>query len=311
MEENRVLILKEKINSEGKLLSKLRRIEKDIHLQEDRLRDLERILKKEKRDVEDLESGSLSSILYSLLGKKDEKIEKEQYEYMMAKAKNDECFNMIEFLKSDKNKVRRDLDEINNLKIEYEKIIEENKEKILSKDSKEKRELESIQNEIGSIKYELKEIREAINAGNILLSSMEELIKSLDSASGWGVVDMIGGGFVSTAVKHSKINEAKDHAYDIKSYANKFKRELMDVGSDLDFNINMDGFTTFADYFFDNFFVDWCVQNKIKSSLNDAQKGYDMVEDMISRLENKLLSRESTIKGLESIYFKMLEEYNK
>ncbi|WP_032123067.1 hypothetical protein [Clostridium amazonitimonense] len=310
MEGNRILILKEKINSEGKLLAKLKRAEDDIKLQEDKLRGLERILQKEKKDVENLEKGGLASFLYSLMGKKDEKIEKEQYEYMMAKAKYDECSNMLEFLKSDKNKIRRDLREIDNCKIEYEKIIEENKEKILSKGSKERMELESIQNEIGSSRGELKEIREAISAGDSLLSSMSRLIENLDSASGWGVIDMVGGGFISTAAKHSKINEAKDCAYDIKRYANKFKRELMDVGSDLDFNIDIGGFTTFADYFFDNFFVDWCVQNKINNALNDAKDGYDMVEDMINKLENKRSSSESTIKGLESRYFKILEDYN-
>ena len=51
-----------------------------------------------------------------------------------------------------------------------------------------------------------KEKREAIEAGQRALSSLRIAKENLNSAKNWGLVDMFGGGFFSTMLKHSKIH---------------------------------------------------------------------------------------------------------
>ena len=53
------------------------------------------------------------------------------------------------------------------------------------------------------------EIREAIDAGERALRSLREAKSSLDSARGWGIVDIIGGRGLSGLIKHVKIGDAK------------------------------------------------------------------------------------------------------
>lgn len=54
-----------------------------------------------------------------------------------------------------------------------------------------------------------KEKREAIEAGQRALSSLRTAKENLNSAKNWGLVDMFGGGFFSTMLKHSKMDQAR------------------------------------------------------------------------------------------------------
>ena len=56
-----------------------------------------------------------------------------------------------------------------------------------------------------------KEKREAIEAGQRALSSLRTAKENLNSAKNWGLVDMFGGGFFSTMLKHSKMDQARQN----------------------------------------------------------------------------------------------------
>lgn len=123
-----------------------------------------------------------------------------------------------------------------------------------------------------------KEKQEAIEAGQRALNSLRTARENLNSAKNWGVVDMLGGGFLTTVVKRSKMDQAKHKMDQAKFALRNFSKELNDVNMACNLNINTDDFLSFADYFFDGFFVDWMVQERI----NDAKR---QVEEAIRRTE--------------------------
>ena len=123
-----------------------------------------------------------------------------------------------------------------------------------------------------------KEKQEAIEAGQRALNSLRTARENLNSAKNWGVVDMLGGGFLTTMVKRSKMDQAKHNMDQAKFALRNFSKELNDVNMACNLNINTDDFLSFADYFFDGFFVDWMVQERI----NDAKR---QVEEAIRRTE--------------------------
>ena len=51
-----------------------------------------------------------------------------------------------------------------------------------------------------------REIQEAIDAADNALDHLERAKRMLSSASGWGLFDTLGGGFISGLIKHSKIS---------------------------------------------------------------------------------------------------------
>ena len=94
-----------------------------------------------------------------------------------------------------------------------------------------------------------KEKREAIEAGRRALNSLQAAKENLNSAKNWGLVDMFGGGFFTTMLKHSRIDQAKRNMEQAKYDLRNFSRELNDVNMVCNLNIDTGDFLSFADYF--------------------------------------------------------------
>ena len=76
---------------------------------------------------------------------------------------------------------------------------------------------------------ERREINEAVVAGERALESLRTAKSKLDSARAWGIYDMLGGGFLSSMIKHGQIGKANEWMeqanYDLRNFAT----ELRDV----------------------------------------------------------------------------------
>ena len=129
-----------------------------------------------------------------------------------------------------------------------------------------------------------KEIQEAIDAADRALYCLEQARKSLGSAKGWGLYDMIAGGFFSTMFKHSSMKKAEGHLKDARTALREFNRELDDVDEMIDFSYNKTDILTFADYFADSFLVDFLMQGRIK----DAVRNVDDTIQKVTLIRNKL-----------------------
>lgn len=135
---------------------------------------------------------------------------------------------------------------------------------------------------------EERELREAIAAGQEVLFRLDAVSKSLDSASNWGIWDMLGGGMFVTWAKHSRLNDAREQARRAQEACRVFARELKDVQIQLDVNLELDGFLTFADYFFDGFFADVMVQSRIGSMRDDIRRQRSYIERVLQTLQSRL-----------------------
>lgn len=129
-----------------------------------------------------------------------------------------------------------------------------------------------------------REIAEAIEAGERSLRSLNEAKKYLDSASNWGVVDMIGGNFLSGLMKHSKIDNAKQALQQAKEDLTSFENELKDVQGLRNVNIDIGDFLTFADFFFDGLIADVMVQSKISEARRQVNEAIPRVQNAVEKL---------------------------
>lgn len=123
-----------------------------------------------------------------------------------------------------------------------------------------------------------KDIREAVRAGEDARNCLKQAKKCLDSAGNWGIVDLLGGGIITTWMKRSRMNEADELVQQARGALKRFQKELMFVENIPEFRIKTGDFLTFADYFFDGIVADWLVQSKI----NDARQ---QVEDAIEKVD--------------------------
>lgn len=138
------------------------------------------------------------------------------------------------------------------------------------------------------VNSEQRELREAIAAGEEVLYHLGAVSKSLDSASNWGIWDMLGGGLFVTWAKHSRLNDAKEQVRKAEVACRVFARELKDVQMQLDANLELDGFLKFADFFFDGFFADIMVQSRIGSMRDDVRRQRAYIERTLQTLRSRL-----------------------
>ena len=130
-----------------------------------------------------------------------------------------------------------------------------------------------------------KEYREALDAGNRALQSLQSAKSSLDSAENWGILDMLGGGLLSGLMKRSKIEDAQElmdlACRDLQS----FSKELGDIRSSGQLNIELNDFIGYADILWDSFLTDWVMQDRISHTREQLEEVIDRVEQILRRMK--------------------------
>lgn len=132
------------------------------------------------------------------------------------------------------------------------------------------------------------EMKEAMDAGERALSSLRSAQEKLNSASNWGLLDMFGGGFFSTIIKRSKMDDAQRLMEAAKSDLRCFQRELQDVNIPLDLRMEVGSFLSFADFFFDGFLADYLVQSKISEAKAQVSDAIFKIEQILMELKRRM-----------------------
>lgn len=131
-----------------------------------------------------------------------------------------------------------------------------------------------------------REIQEAIEAADVALEHLERARRCLSSASGWGLLDTFGGGFISGLIKHSKMNDAEEEIDLAKQALARFSKELRDVDGYSSVHIN--GFLTFGDLFCDGFLMDVIVQSQIGKAKRECENAIEQVTNIRNDLQRML-----------------------
>lgn len=132
------------------------------------------------------------------------------------------------------------------------------------------------------------EVNEAIAAGEQALASLYMAQERLNNARSWGIFDMLGGGFFTGMIKHSNMREASAYMEDAKRALQVFERELRDVSVVGDLSIEIGGFLTFADFFFDGFVADYLVQSKIADAREQVSEAIRRTESLMRELRQQV-----------------------
>ena len=94
---------------------------------------------------------------------------------------------------------------------------------------------------------------------------------------------MFGGGGLSGLIKHAEISKATQSLERVKSDLRLFQKELRDVDA---IRIDIGGFLTFADFFFDGIIADWLVQSKIQEARRQVADAINQVEWILGSLRS-------------------------
>lgn len=261
----------------------------ELHRQKDELKESIRELgyqkDKEQSDIDRLEKGGLSSFLHQIMGRREEKLDKERQEAYAAAVKYETAVGQLEAVNKDIRDLEKMISETGNIELQLEAALRERKEWLKTHSEDKGARILEKEERIAWLHNQQREIEEAINVGSRAVRLAEQINRELDSAHGWGVYDMVGGGLLADMVKHSHLDTAQEQINSLQSELRNFKKELADVSMNEQMRVQVDGFLKFADFFWDGLFTDILVLDRIKKSQNQMQTCLISLNRAMSRLE--------------------------
>ena len=267
-----------------KQMADLESRKKQLEVREAQLRE---IREREQGEVEQLEGRSLSKFFLLITGKLEDQLTQERREAAEAAVRHDALVRELEDVKASISDIRRELNgKLYSVEMVYERTLREKKEAMLASGDPLAQRLIELEEQIGNLGIQKKELQEAIDAGKYALRIAASIQSSLSSAENWGTWDMVGGGgMISHMAKHSHLDEAQGKVESLQKALGRFRTELADVKIAANLTVNIEGFARFADYFFDGLFVDWAVQDRIRNASGQVYEVRRKVELALEKLE--------------------------
>ena len=261
---------------------------------------LKKTLEKENLDVEKISKTSITSLFHTILGNREQQMEKEYQEALAAKLKLDQCQYEVQGIQSRISQLNQERMEYSDCEQRYSTLLQKKHDMLLLQHGKRAEEIVTLERNILSCHSNRKEIDEAECAGNDVLRGIQRITDSLNKAENWGTWDLLGGGLISDLQKHSHIDNAQAEAANVGILLSRFHSELADVKITSNLNIEIDGFSKFADFFFDGLIADWVVQSKIHDSQASVEQLERQVHSVLSRLAEIKRQNSETEKKLHS-----------
>jgi hypothetical protein len=266
---------------------------------------------KEDADVKRLEGISLTGLFYDILGSKEEQLQKERQEALAAELKYGEAVRRRTALLAELEQARREAAPLTGAAAERETLLKEKEAAISGSAGEGARELFRLGEREQQLRWNLQQLHEARSAGHLADAALARVIDHLESAGNWGTWDMLGGGLIATAAKHSRIDDARSAAYDAQAALSTFRRELKDIAADVYVDkIAIDGFSKFADFFFDGLIADWVVQNRINNSLESVRSSRNQVAGLLQNLDRQIQQTGADLEALQGERARFIERYH-
>ena len=299
-ELNQQLIdIRERLALRDRLRRDLEAAQRSLKKEQQELAELTRRFHKEDTDVRRLEENSLVSLLYSIIGDKEARLDQERQEYLAAKLKYDNRQRGVASLERDLERLRARLDALGpGLDQRYADLLESKQQVLLEQGGPAAERLTDLAEEQALAHSAEREVNEAIQAGEAAESGLRQAVDALESAQSWGTWDLLGGGIISSAIKQSRLDEAHEAVQAVQPLLQRFERELSDVDSAAGLSIESGGLTAFVDIFMDSLLFDLLVQSRINELLDAARGMVGRIEELLRRLEQQ---RESARQRLQSI----------
>jgi len=253
---------------------------------------------REQRDVDRLERVSLSSLWSSLRGSKEEDMDREKAEEYAARMKLQEAERQLEEIRGEILNRLEQIQADEGFEAMYEQVIKEKEAEYRAKNPILAEKLSDLEQQEMGLVSRRKELREAVTAGSRALEQINAALWKLSDAEGWSSWDMFGGGLLTDMMKYSSMDEAQKLMESVQSNLRRYQAELADVAQTAIFDLQPGSMLQMADIFFDNFFTDWAVRDRIQ------QSGYQLegVKDQVNRIQYGLERElDETERGLEAI----------
>lgn len=265
-------------------------------------------LKKETSDVRRLERLSLSRIAAEVLGNLPERRAKEESERLAAEAKFEAARQSLLSAEAALENLQKRRAELGDVEAAYQAALNERAAELESMGGEIGQRLRELEEARGRLRARVKELDEALETGRVAAESLNQVEAELASASNWGTWDMLGGGFIATMAKRQHMDRAQELVEQAQQALASFNRELGDVSQSIRETLDLGAFMGFADFFFDNIFVDMAVQNRIHQALERVRQHLSTVQEVMDRVEKEKVETQDRLAKLDAERARLVQQ---
>ncbi len=277
------------------LQQQLKAVNRNIGTMESKLPGLEQSVRDEQADVDRMESGGISSFVYSILGRQEEKLEKERWEAKQAQEQYQAALNTLQELNRQRESIVDSIAQMEELRRNYQQLYEAERQRILQSSGPNSQRLRQLEEDGRQLRSLEQELTEAQDAGDAVMEQINRIRKSLDSASTWGTVDLFTDGFFADMAKYSHMDDAQAEMQELNRLLRRFSKELQDVDTHANLSADIGSGMRFADFFFDGFFTDAMALSRIDRVKNQVEDIAFQVQRHLGTVSRRLSSVTATL----------------
>ena len=279
--------LEEKVLRKELLSSKIIDAKKELSVKQKDLKNMMFRVKVEQKDVDKLTKLTLTSIFASIKGDKSEKLQKEENELYKIKLEYETFENEVKDLEEYIKDCEYQVDNAKQFEIEYDKLLKEKMLILKQMDPKLNEKFASYQVEINKSKELLIEIDEAYKAGKEADKYVGRAYDAFEKALRYAERDVWSDSHFNEHRKHDAIDSGNNYISLAKPKISRFRKELQDIDVKLgSTNMIYEETNRFSDMFFDGWFYDGMVRDKVESSFNSVAKTAREISRILVDLKN-------------------------
>lgn len=285
------------LNRKKKAESKINDLENQLKYLRGREQKHRAIMEEKQSGIDKLQGRSLSSMMMAS-SKKKALLDKERREAYEAAIDYESIVKQIKAVEADLESERKILQELEGCEERYQKGMEDYRQNVMSTQSASANEITEIEHRIAHFQAQQKEIQEAIVSCREAKVSADAAYEKLSKAKGKG--GLFGGSLAK------RIDEAQKSIQDLLIAVRRFKNELGDVQEYMQNTpIKTERFLKFADYFFDDVFLESqesfdivSAQMKVEQIRWKLEEADEKLSEMMATTEKKKALLKNKIDGL-------------
>ena len=290
--DQQLTVLSEQVARKKQLDAQIDALRQEERKLEKHVLELDRQRRREEIEVEQLEEGGWKTLLLRMTGKMEQRLSQEQAELVAAQAKYEAAVKGLHQVKAELDHLCTERMPLQGCEQQYEKAYQEKKAALRASVVPQADIMIQAEDEIRRCENILRELKEAISAGQKARQTANTVASSLEDANGLATWDMLGGGFLADMAKHSQLEDAQAQMEQLQRELRKFKTELADVTVEADLKVTVDGFLYVADFFFDGLFADWAVKDEIHKFQSQVNTIREKIHAMLAKLERMKMDTE-------------------
>jgi hypothetical protein len=241
----------------------------------------------EEQDVDRLEGFGLGAVLSAVRGTRTGELDRERAEEVAARYALQTATAHLHAVEARREAVDRRLAQLGDTSARREAATEAHALAVSTSAGPQAAGLEALLDELAEARAEATDLAEAREAGIRAATSLDAALRELGSADSWSAYDTwFGGGMVSSALKHERIDGAGRLIAQAQDALLDLAREIEDLegvaGLRADLGISPTART--FDVWFDNVFSDLSVRSSIKDSVARVEEASVAVREAMQRL---------------------------